>query len=288
MKIVIGYWATPQGIDAINLGVDLARAFDAELEVVLVLKRHDPFSYEYPPTGGVPTDILLRQGFDWIKGALEQIPDDVVAHGSIYADFSIAEGLKTAAQKLGASMIVVGAASASPLKRHRLGTIAHELLFGAKVPIALAPRGYSHTPITRINCAVGLRPGAGSLVGTGVDLAYRANLPLRLLAFMGSPEDGKAETEEAAHANAEKELSEVVGPTELLKVEPSVVVDRLYNAEWQTGDIMFVGSSRVAESNSVFAGSVAMSLLRTLTLPLVVVPRKDRQDRPPTMSGDKT
>ncbi|MDO4761379.1 MAG: universal stress protein [Corynebacterium sp.] len=271
MKLVVGYTATPQGIDAINLAIDAARAFAAEIHVVIVLRRHDIFSHEYPPTGTFD-DILLAQAFTWIKGALEQIPDDITARGCVYSDISSANGLQRAAKDLGAEMIVVGGASLSPLKRHRLGTIAQELLYGSVYPIALAPRGYTKTPIKRINCAVGLRPGAGSLVQQGVQLSRRANVPLRLVGLMGNDE-GNLETAAAARRNAQEVLDRVGGHSDIPELQPTVVVEKLDNLEWEPGDVMFVGSSRVAEKKTVFAGSVAMQLLKALSLPLVVVPR---------------
>ncbi|GAA1474004.1 universal stress protein [Corynebacterium felinum] len=271
MKLVVGYTATPQGIDAINLAIDAARAFAAEIHVVIVLRRHDIFSHEYPPTGTFD-DILLAQAFTWIKGALEQIPDDITARGCVYSDISSANGLQRAAEDLGAEMIVVGGASLSPLKRHRLGTIAQDLLYGSAFPIALAPRGYTKTPIKRINCAVGLRPGAGSLVQLGVQLSRRANVPLRLVGLMGSDE-GNLETAAAARRNAQEVLDRVGGHSDIPELQPTVVVEKLDNLEWEPGDVMFVGSSRVAEKKTVFAGSVAMQLLKALSLPLVVVPR---------------
>lgn len=272
MKLVVGYTATPQGIDAINLAIDLAQALNAELELVIVLRRHDIFSHEYPPTG-TGDDILLAQAFTWIKGALEQIPATVTARGRVYSDINTAQGLIRAATDVKAELIIVGGASSSPLKRHLLGLVAQDLLFGSPLPVALAPRGYTKTPIQRINCAVGLRPGAGSLVSEGVWLSGQAKLPLRLIGLTGSTEDGNSETAAAARNNISKILAEIGAFEPLPGLEPTVVVDRLENVEWSPGDVMFVGSSRVAEKKTVFAGSMAMRLLKTLTLPLVVVPR---------------
>lgn len=272
MKLVVGYTATPQGIDAINLAIDLARALTAELEIVIVLRRHNIFSYEYPPTGTYD-DILLDQAFTWLHGALEQIPADVTARGQVYSDTNTAAGLIRAATDLKAELIVVGAASSSPLKRHLLGVVAQDLLYGAPFPVALAPRGYTKTPIQRINCAVGLRLGAGSLVSEGVWLSTRADLPLRLIGLVGDAEEGNAETAEAARNNISTVLKNIGATNILTSLEPTVLVDRLENVEWSPGDVMFVGSSRVAAKQTVFAGSIAMRLLKALTLPLVVVPR---------------
>lgn len=271
MKCVVGYEATPQGIDAINLAVDIARAMNMDLEIVLVLRRHDIFSHEYPPTGTVD-DVLLTQAFRWLHGALDQIPEDVNARAHVYSGTSTAEGLSRAAEDVAAGMIVVGGASSSPFKRHRLGTIAQDLLFGATVPIALSPRGYLRTPINRINCAVGTRPGAGSLVETGIVLSKRSQLPLRLVALM-SEEEG-ADARQQAIDNAHAVVARVMKDEPAPEFDIEVSASNLSSVDFNPGDLMFVGSSRVAEKQTVFAGSVAMRLLKTLSIPLVVVPRE--------------
>ena len=43
--------------------------------------------------------------------------------------------------------------------------------------------------------------------------------------------------------------------------------------EWDDGEIMIVGSSRLAERNRMFLGSTANKVLRALPVPMVVVPR---------------
>ena len=62
MRCIVGYEATPQGLDSLNLGIEMAKTFGYDLEIVLVLRRHDVFSAEYPPIGGV-ADILVSQAF---------------------------------------------------------------------------------------------------------------------------------------------------------------------------------------------------------------------------------
>ena len=73
MKCIVGYEATPQGLDALNLGIDLCRSFRMELHIVLVLRRHNVFSIEYPPTGS-QEDILVGQATRWIEEAIPAFP----------------------------------------------------------------------------------------------------------------------------------------------------------------------------------------------------------------------
>jgi nucleotide-binding universal stress UspA family protein len=47
--------------------------------------------------------------------------------------------------------------------------------------------------------------------------------------------------------------------------------------EWDDGEILIVGSSRLAERNRIFLGSTANKVLRALPVPMVVVPRDYEQ-----------
>lgn len=120
MRCIVGYEATPQGLDSLNLGIEMAKTFGYDLEIVLVLRRHDVFSAEYPPIGGV-ADILVSQAFKWLEGALARVPEGINARGHVFSGTSTADGLLRAREELGARIIVVGGASSSPLKRHKLG-----------------------------------------------------------------------------------------------------------------------------------------------------------------------
>ena len=46
-------------------------------------------------------------------------------------------------------------------------------------------------------------------------------------------------------------------------------VDRL---DWEDGEILLIGSSRLARSRSIFLGSTANRILRALPVPMIVVP----------------
>ncbi|MDU0479222.1 universal stress protein [Staphylococcus chromogenes] len=275
MKLVVGYEATPQGIDALALANSLAELLHAQLDIVVVLRRNDIFSMEYPPTGGID-DIVTAHACRWLKGALEQVNNGIEARGRIVAARSTSQGLIRAAEEAEASMIVVGGASTSPLKRHQLGSVATDLLYSSPVPVALAPRGYYSTPITRLNCAVGTRPGAGSLVREGIVLAEHANKPLRLVALLDGDSAAASraaeENTQAILAAAQQELG-VAAAVDIAVGQSTEVNDAISHVGFDAGDILFVGSSRVEQKHRVFLGSLAMRILRVLTVPLVVVPR---------------
>ncbi|WP_263364377.1 universal stress protein [Corynebacterium spheniscorum] len=146
------------------------------------------------------------------------------------------------------------------------------------MPVALAPRGYQARAVKRLNCAVGTRPGSGSLVREGILSAKNSGLPLRLVALVESSNGSPAAEE--ARANTQRILDEARQdlPTDIGQVEIAVgqtddVAGALDYVGFEDSDLMMVGSSRVAQKHSIFVGSAAMHILRTLTIPLVVVPR---------------
>lgn len=51
------------------------------------------------------------------------------------------------------------------------------------------------------------------------------------------------------------------------------VEDAVNGLEWQPGDLIMVGSSRLAAPRRLFLGSTAAKMLRVLDVPMVVVPR---------------
>ena len=57
--------------------------------------------------------------------------------------------------------------------------------------------------------------------------------------------------------------------------------DAITAIAWDPAEIVFVGSSRLAQPRRLFLGSTAAKMLRELPVPLVVVPREA-----PTPIGD--
>ena len=50
---------------------------------------------------------------------------------------------------------------------------------------------------------------------------------------------------------------------------------------WDDGEIVLIGSSRLARSRSIFLGTTANKMLRSLPVPMVVVPRYPAPDIAP-------
>lgn len=289
MDYIVGYTADERGRDAVCLAVALARRQDAKLQLVMVMPEHSPFNAVYPPERGFES-ILSAQLQEWLAEGLAMIPDDVTARAHVISADSQAGGLIDAAVESGASLIIIGASSRGLRKRFNVGSVAGTLLHASPVPVALAPQGYRRLdPITRLTCAVGTRAGADEVIAVAVDSAARRNLPLRLVSLVAldpsSGADGAdAAAVDAAHDHANTRLAEAAaslaagGQVSVEVVRGSTVEEAIGALAWDEGEILLVGSSRLAQHSRLFLGVTANKILRALTVPMVVVPRSYRSD----------
>lgn len=283
-RIVVGYTATEAGQDAVALGARLALASHSALDVVVVLPADDR-SVITPPDAGYDR-YLQQQAETWLAEAAEKIPDAVPHETHVRFAESFAEGLLEAAREYGASYIVVGAANGGIRGRHRLGTVATELLHSADVPVVLAPEGSRRldptTGITRLTAAVGTRPGSEALLDAATRLSSQAGAELRLLSLVSvdlpaSVDTGVIRVAGAAHADdvlarAREALSGVVD-AEVVLARGDSIEDAVQTLSWEPGELAIVGSSRLAQPRRLFLGSTAAKILHELPVPMVVVPR---------------
>lgn len=285
--VVVGYTATKTGRDAVAFAARLAAAIDAVLDVAIILPGADR-SVITPPDAGYDR-YLREQSHQWIAQAIDRIPSDVVAHAHVRSSESFAQGLVELADEIPAAYIVVGAADGGSRGRHRLGSTTSELLHSSDVPVVLVPRGARkvapETGITRLTVAVGTRPGAHALIGATTALAEAAGAPVRLLSLL--PVDLPATADTAAIRTAgTNEADKVLAAArvELLEghegLTADVVVaggDSIEEAvsylDWQPGEVVLVGSSRLAQPRRLFLGSTAAKMLHEITVPVIVVPR---------------
>ncbi|WP_368498510.1 universal stress protein [Herbiconiux sp. A18JL235] len=284
MRFIVGYTDTPAGRDALALGVRLARATGARLDLVLVLSSEERATI-------VPADpgyerYVRETAEGWLAEALGTVPGDVRAASHVVYAESFADGVLDAARVLDARLIVVGAARGGILGRFTLGSAANALLHAATVPVALAPVGCrdatGDAPLTRITCAVGTRPGAEALLDSAIGAARAAHLPLRLISLVAldQPVDSHhhdALVRAAAHARSvlERAASDLPDDVEVTSevVTGNRVEDAVSGLDWEPTEIALVGSSRLAQPRQLFLGSTAAKMLRELPVPLVVVPR---------------
>lgn len=280
-RIVVGYTATDAGADAVALGARLAAASDSSLHLVVVLPGEER-SLITPPDAGYDRHVK-QQAQDWLTDAAATVPEPIRVRSHVRFAESFAEGLLDSAHDLNAALIVVGAANGGLRGRHRLGTVANELLHSADVPVALAPEGARridpHSGISRITAAIGLRPGADVLLEESVALATATGAELRLVSLVAIDlPAGIAGNESAAlHADevfvhARSALPKGVDAEAVVGLGDSIE-EAVSHLSWEPGEVAVVGSSRLARPRRLFLGSTAAKMLHELPVPMIVVPR---------------
>ncbi len=286
MRLAVGYLATPGGADAVALGVRLARSLGAELDVCMVLPP-DRGVPAMVPTGGYD-ELLAEQAGEWLNEALAGVPDDVVAHSHVSVSDSTADGLINEVKRLGAQAVVVGGSGGGLAGSYSLGSVVNELLHSAHVPVAVAPKGTRLSAVERVRevtCAIGERAGAGTLLNVAVRACKAADVPLRLVSLVAlDPMFGSLRGD--ADALRERAMDHARGALEEAKeslpegfsvtatvAEGASVEDAVSRLPWHDGDVIMVGSSRLAAPRRLFLGSTAAKMLRVLDVPMIVVPR---------------
>jgi nucleotide-binding universal stress UspA family protein len=283
-RIVVGYTATKAGRDAVAVAGGLAAASGSDLDLVLVLPAEGR-SVITPPDASYDR-YLLTQAEEWLAQAAAAVPAGVVHREHARYAESFAEGLVEAADEFGASHLVVGAADGGTRGRHRLGSTTSQLLHSSDVPVVLVPRGarkrVTDAGVPRLTVAIGTRAGADVLLEEAVALASATGASLRLVSLVtvdlpASVDTGVIRLAGAAHA--EKVLADVLEAipegvrADIVTARGDSIEDAVGDLDWLPGELILVGSSRLAQPRRLFLGSVAAKLLGAIPVPMVVVPR---------------
>lgn len=279
MRYVVGYTPNERGTDAVALASALARAQGAQLDLVYVVDKGLHVAQD--PVGG-HVSAGEQAVLDAQREGLGLVPEDVPVEFHVRHGESLAAGLIDAALEYQAGLIVVGAASSGLFKRHTVGSVANALLHASPVPVALAPLGYRRTAaITRLTLAVGQRVGAEAAIDVAIGAAERRGVPLRMVSLVELDAEGDSgEVVNAAHIHANTVLTEAShrlpeGHNVSVEVAHGRTIEEcIDDLEWDDGEILIVGSSRLAEKNKLFIGSTANKVLRALPVPMVVIPRE--------------
>ena len=281
MKLVVGYLATSGGADAVALGVQLARTLGADLELRMVLAQDDVTTPRV--TSGKFHDVLAERSSEWLDEAMRLVPDDVTAQGAVLVGASIAGALSAEALRLEAEAIVVGGSGGGLVRSLSLGSLVDDLLHFAPVPVAVAPRGTRNSPVKRIRsvtCAIGDRPGAARLLETAVRMSSATAAALRLVSLVAVDKHGEQGVEAArehAHATLESVRAALPEgfPVTAVVADGDTVETAVEWLDWEDGDLLMLGSSRLAPPRRLFIGSTAARILRILHVPMVVTPGEE-------------
>lgn len=267
MKYVVGYAAHARGREALALGVDLARAMDASLEVVLVVRTRNS-GYQ---------DLLEQRAKEWLAEAASLVPETVRASYRMHRSASPAQGLMEVAELVQAGAVLVGGSSSSTWRWHGIGSTANALLHRARTPVVMAPREYpGGLPVTRIDCAVSPDSDSTALVDEAIATQNRTGVPVRLVGLLQT-QDGQARTA------SERALTRFIAESTVRPENPQeidVVVgagadipEAVEAIEWEPGSLLMTGSSRLAQEGELFLPSTTAKILTRLPIPVVVVPR---------------
>lgn len=282
--IVVGYTATDAGEDAAALGARLARSLGARLHLVIVLPSDGTRSAAVPPERAYENHVRT-QARDWLSQAVVRLPQELVRSGHVRFAESFAEGLISAGEEFGARLIVVCAAGGGLFGKHRLGSMASSLLHSSPIPVALAPRGLAQQNdhvLPRVTVAVGTRSGADVLLDEAAALASDSGAALRLVSLVPFDvppglDTGEIRLASSVHADEALASASALLPaeiaTEVAEAPGDSVEDAVANLQWLPGEVVLVGSSRLAQPRRLFLGTTAAKMLRVLPVPMIVVPR---------------
>ena len=292
MRYVVGITMDRRGRDAISLALTLAQStltsHPVELDLVHVLRGVPPEQAATKPEREYQK-LCLEEAEQWLAKTHDLIPKSIPSTTSVHFADSMAAGLIDTATSRPCDLIVVGAASHGPLRRFTVGSVANALLHASPVPVALAPSGYlPPSRLTRLTCALGTRPGAEVALDVAVQSSVRHDVPLRLISLIGLDSNtGTEESAEAARTHAKNLLlrasQSVDDATEVMVdvAEGRSIEAAIDKLTWDDGEIVLIGSSRLARSRSIFLGTTANKMLRSLPVPMVVVPRYPAPDIAP-------
>lgn len=286
MHLTVGYLATPTGDDGVALASALASTFDAQVDVVLVVRQELPDGH---PGRVEYQQLLVERGEDWISRAIDRLTaNGVSASSTVMVGESFAESLVGFAEQKDSDLIVVGGARDGFFGGHTIGPVTGSLLHSSPIPVALAPRGYADDPddaFAAVTAAVPTRPGDDNPLPFAITLASAGNMAIRMLSLVSSENLSEAanarEVRQLQKAAAEENLAVAARALpdapeiESRVAEGMTLESALKKLRWNDGDLLVVGSSRFAAPRRIFLGSTAARILAGVDVPVIVVPKAD-------------
>lgn len=286
MHLTVGYLATSTGDDGVALASALAKTFDADVDVVLVVRQELPDGH---PGRAEYQRLLIERGEEWISRAIDRLTaNSVSASSNVLVGESFTESLVGFAEQKDSDLIVVGGARDGFFGGHTIGPVTGALLHSSPIPVALAPRGYAEDPdetFAAVTAAVPTRPGDDNPLPFAITLASAANLAIRMLSLVSAENLAEADSARevrrlqvtAAQENLEVAARALPDAPEIksLVADGMTLESALKKLRWDDGDLLVVGSSRFAAPRRIFLGSTAARILAGVDVPVIVVPKAD-------------
>ncbi len=277
MRLIVGIVDGASGDDALALAERCARSAGFHLDLCTVVTPVPTVGHDAVIEAAYAArDEAALANLRVVRGRLG---DDIAADIHLCHDDSPARGLATMAQHLEANAVVIGGGPAS-------GGAASALLHASPFPIILAPRTSAHRGVARlgaVTCALGPRT-QDDLVRIAALCAQVADTPLRVMSLLvpaadvrdGTP--ARPEHRDAMYRRLADATLLAQGclpvdfPVSSVLVEGDSITDAATRIEWGPGDVVVLGSSRLALPRRAFVGSSAAKMLRVVNVAAVVVP----------------
>ena len=258
---------------------------------LLVVHVH-PFGPLSSLMGPGEYEDVVRTTADAIFMHAREILDDATDRElRLISKRSPAEGLGSIAADAGAALVAVGSSRRSRLERVLVGSVAEDLMSGAPVPVAVAPRGFADAARAlnpAIGCAYDGSPESEVALRLATALAQELDGRLRVIsvhqriAFGGQVSVtalGYSSVNDAMRAALQQRLSQARSAIpDGLRSEARLLDGDAAEAligESETLDLLVTGSRGYGPVRAVLLGSVSRALVRGAACPVVVSPRLD-------------
>lgn len=273
-RVAVGFGGDERSHDALALGIALARAAQARLDLILVVRQDSAFKQEYPPVGSV-VEIITEQAQRWIAEAEAVIPEQIRHHSHIRPAGSVAEGLVSAVQELESDVLVTG--SGIGFGRIMTHPAVTALLHSSPVPVALAPSGYrAETQITDVMAAVSAAHPDHQVTRSGQSWAAQLGTELTYVTFEDKESSAGEASAAAAGPGDQRPAGSDTGseqPGRHILATGRTLRHAVGTVDWPQGGILLIGSSPLARRRHIFLGMTAARVLSHLPIPMVLLPR---------------
>lgn len=288
---LVGYTPDHSGQEALHLG----RVLTATPGTQLIVCTVTPEAWSLPTLGPVDqeySNFLSQYAQTTLDKARAQLADLPNVQYEAHHASSPTIGLSEAAELHGADLIVIGSSHQGSAGRLTLGSLGSELLHTAALPVAMAPRDYRPprgTRLPRLTCAYSGQEAASGTVLAALGLANALGVPLRLVSFAVRDRqmfpslvgyhsedviiNAWREQAQASFDRLHDQLSGNNPPVETLISEGNTWHDALDNLDWEPGEVLALGSSRMGVLARVFLGSNASKIMRASPVPVIVLPK---------------
>ena len=178
--VIVGVDGSDASRDALALGQMLAGPRGR-----LVVVHAHPYGSLASLMGPGELEGVLRETAESIFAHTREVLDDATDRElRLVEQRSPADGLGRLAADLGAALIVVGSSARSRLERVLAGSVAEDLLSGAPVPVAVAPRGFAddeRAADATVGCAYDGSPESKVALGLATEFAQALDARLRVI-----------------------------------------------------------------------------------------------------------